>query len=107
MKMEKIAIELAEMQNENISDNIMYSLVLRLRQIYIVDCLIKNKIPRKKELLNLIKKISGSLKSYWGYLRIKNNEKDKNELPIEESKKLYNYLVKKIREQEIWVKTKS
>jgi len=80
---------------------------LRLRGTYIVDCLIKNKIPTKKELLNLIKKISGSLKAYEGYSRVKNNEKEKNELPTEESARLYNYLIKKINEQEKWAKTKS
>ena len=100
-------IKLDEEMKSNSGDGVAYSLILRLRGTYIIDCLIKNKIPTKKELLNLIKKISGSLKAYEGYLRVKNNEKKKNELPIEESKKLYDYIFKKIKEQEKWVKIKS
>ena len=100
-------IKLDKDLKSNSGDGVAYSLILRLRGTYIVDCLIKNKIPTKKELLNLIKKVSGSLKAYEGYLRVKNNEKDKNELPIEESIKLYDYLIKKIKEQEKWAKTKT
>ncbi|MEK6823432.1 MAG: nucleotidyltransferase domain-containing protein [Nanoarchaeota archaeon] len=115
LNVNKEIIKLDEETNSDSSDGIAYSLILRLRGTYIVDCLIKNKTPRKKELINLIKKISGSLKSYEGYLRIKNNDpkgissgvKDKNELPIEEAKKLYSYVLKKIKEQEKWAKTKS
>ena len=80
---------------------------MRLRGTYIIDCLIKNKIPTKEELFNLIKKISGSLKAYEGYLRVKNSEKEKNELPIEESAKLYDYILKKIHNQEKWAETKN
>jgi len=100
-------IKLDKYLKSNSGDGVAYSLILRLRGAYIVDCLIKNKIPAKKKLLNLIKKISGSLKSYEGYLRVKNNEKNKNELPTEESARLYDYIVKKINEQEKWAKTKS
>ena len=106
MKMEKTAIELAEMQNENISDNIMYSLVLRLRQTYIVDCLIKNKNSNKKDFLKLVRKITGSEKSYEAYVRSKNNEKRQEIISLLEAKKIYNYLKKKIIKQEKWVKRK-
>ena len=99
-------IKLDKEIKSNSGDGVAYSLILRLRGTYIVDCLIKNKFPKKKELLNLIKKISGSLKAYEGYSRVKNNEKEKNELPIEESARLYNYIIKKINEQEKWAKIK-
>jgi len=100
-------IKLDKEIKSNSGDGVAYSLILRLRGTYIVDCLIKNKIPTKKELLGIIKKISGSLKAYEGYSRVKNNEKEKNELPIEESARLYNYIIKKINEQEKWAKTKN
>ena len=99
-------IKLDKDLKSNSGDGVAYSLILRLRGTYIVDCLIKNKIPTKKELLGIIKKISGSLKAYEGYSRVKNNEKEKNELPTEESARLYNYLIKKINEQEKWAKIK-
>ncbi len=107
LNVNKEIIKLDEETNSYLSDVVAYSLILRLRGTYMVDCLIKNKTPRKKELLNLIKKTSGSLKAYEGYLRAKNNEKNKNELQIEEAKKLYEYICKKIKEQEKWAKTKS
>lgn len=96
-----------EEMKSNSSDAVAYSLILRFREAYLVNCLIKDKIPKKRELLNLIKKISGSLKAYIGYLRAKNDEKDKNELPVQEAKRLYEDICKKIKEQEKWVKTKN
>jgi len=103
MKMEKTAIELAEMQNENISDNIMYSLILRLRQTYIIDCLIRNKLQNKKDFLKLVKKITGSERSYEAYVRSKSDVKRQVIISIIEAKKIYDYLKKKIVEQERWV----
>ncbi len=113
LEISKEFIKFDEEIKSNSNDAVAYSLILRLRGTYIVDCLIKNKLPRKKELVNLIKEISGSLKAYEGYLRVKNDtlkgtsEKNKNELPINEAEKLYNYINKKIEEQEKWAKTKN
>ena len=104
MKMQKTAIELAEMQNENMSDNIMYSLILRLRQTYIVDCLIKNKKQNKNDFLKLVRQLTGSEKTYEAYIRSKNDEKRQEMIPIIEAKKIYDYLKKKIIKQEKWAK---
>jgi predicted nucleotidyltransferase len=86
-----------------ISDSVSYSLILRLRQEYILDCLINNKLWSNKEFLNLIKDISGSLSAYEGYLRIKNNLSSKKELPAEEALKLHDYVNSKIMKQEKWL----
>lgn len=108
MKMNKAALELDKLENKKISDNVMYSLILRLREIYIVDCLIKNKKSLKKEFLNLVKNISGSVGSYEAYLRSKNNEKTKKVIFLDDAIKIYEYVVKKINEQEKWlIKRKS
>lgn len=107
LRVNKEMIKLDKDLKTKTSDAIAYSLILRLREAYIVDCLIKDKAPIKKELINLIKKISGSLKAYQGYLRMKNNEKDENELLVEEAQKLYEYILVKINEQEKWAKTKN
>ena len=64
------------------------------------------KVVSNKEFLSLIKKITGSIKSYEGYIRSKNNGKIKEDLPIEEAEKLYHYINKKIKEQEKWAKIK-
>lgn len=107
LKINKEMIKMTKDLGEKADDSIAYSLILRLREVYIVGCLIKNKNPRKKELINLIKKIAGSLKSYEGYLRVKNDKKNEDELPLEQAEKLYSYVLKKIKEQEKWVKIKN
>ena len=77
MKMNKISIELNDEENEKVSDNIMYSLVLRLRELYIVDCLINKKNSNKNDFLKLIRRITGSIDSYEAYVRSKNGRKKK------------------------------
>jgi len=101
MKIIEKDIEISkEIKEKNISDGIVYSLILRLRTLYLINCIKNNKIWSKKEFLNLIKKTSGSLTAYEGYLRSKNNEKSQNKLPIEEAEKLMNYINKNIKELE-------
>jgi predicted nucleotidyltransferase len=104
LKVVRAEIDLDNELNSKCRDSVAYPLVLRLREIYIVDCLKKGKLWSNKELLRIIKKIAGSLKAYEGYLRVKNNRPLKEYLSIEEAEKLYNYVYSKIREQEKWVK---
>lgn len=96
-----------EIGRHKISDNVMYSLVLRLREAYIVDCIIKNKIPTTKELLKLIIKISGGEEAYYAYKRAKEKSSTLKRVGIEQAKKIYEYINKKIKGQEEWLKTKS
>lgn len=87
---------------------IAYSLVLRLRGAYIVDCLIKNKMWSTKGLLALIKKIAGSLKAYEGYLGVKDDKSAANyKLNVVEAEKLIVYIRNKLKEHEKWVKKES
>lgn len=97
-------IDLDKESSSKCADSVAYSLVLRLRGIYIVDCMNDGKRWSNKELLRMINKISGSLEAYEGYLRVKNSKSLKEKLPIEEAEKLYSYVYSKIREQEKWVK---
>ncbi|MBT3691404.1 nucleotidyltransferase domain-containing protein [archaeon] len=104
MKVVKEDIGISQELNEKVSNASVYSLILRLRTIYILDCLIKNKLWKKEGLLKLIKKISGSLDSYEIYEDIKNNKKRKDELSIQEAEKLMNYIIKKTEEIKKWLK---
>lgn len=104
MNVVKEYIKLAEEIQAKVSDAASYSLILRLRTIYIINCLKKGKIWTKREFLGLIKKISGSLIAYERYLDSKNNNAKAYNLPIKEAKKLMNYNNKKIREIEKWLK---
>ncbi len=103
LKMDKIALEL---QDNFVSDNIIYSLTLRLREAYIVDCLMKNKKPTTKEFISLIKKISGFDESYKSYLRAKNDERTKKIVSLDEAKKMHSYITDKLSEQEKWIRKK-
>lgn len=88
----------------NSADAVAYSLVLNLRTFYIINRLRNNKKTSNVEIKSLIRRASGSLKAYEGYLRTKNNKKSKEELPVEEAEKLYNYTLKELEKIEKWLK---
>lgn len=107
LKIIKSSMGLTKDSERNCADSVAYSLILHLRSVYIIDCLRNKKLWNRNEFLRLIKSISGSLKAYEGYLRVKNNNKIlMEELPLKESGKLYNYISKRIEEQEKWLKAK-
>jgi len=85
-----------ELSEKKLSDNHSYSLILRLRTLYMVECLMKNKKYAKRDFLNLVKTISGSLTAYNGYINIKENKKIKKELKFEEAEKIIEYINEKI-----------
>lgn len=100
MNVVKEYIKLAEEKGGMVNDAASYSLILRLRTLYIIDCLKKDKLWRNEEFLDLIKKISGSLIAYERYIDSKNNNSKKSKLPAEEAEKLMDYINKKIKEVE-------
>ena len=57
-----------------------------------IDCLKKNKSYSKHDLVKLVKDISGSLIAYDRYVYSKGNKCDGRKLPLNEGKKLYEYL---------------
>lgn len=98
----KEMIELVKQIKNKVSDNIIYSLVLRLREAYIVDCLIKNKIAYAKGLFNLINKIGRDLEAYYAYMRSKRDEKSRESVDVRTVERIYFYILDKIKEQEKW-----
>jgi predicted nucleotidyltransferase len=102
MKVVEKDIELSKEMGEEASDASAYSLILRLRTLYIISCLRDNKIWNKKDFLKLIKDISGSLSAYERYLSSKNKNTRDCKLPIKEAEKLMDYVNKKIIEFEKW-----
>lgn len=81
-----------------LSDLIAYSLVLRLRTLYIIHCLIENKPYRKDKFVKLVKDISGSSIAYDRYVYAKSNEDYQRKLIVNEAEKLYEYLKKQLIE---------
>src|SRR3989344_5103169 len=69
-KINEKSVELDEELMEKVSDETLYSVVLRLRELYLIECLKSGKNPTKKEFINLMKKFA-SEESYNAYLRIK------------------------------------
>ena len=106
LKINKGIIKLDKELKSKCSDSVAYSLILRLRGVYILECLIKDKLWSNKEFLRLIKRISGSTEAYNGYLRAKNDDKDKKNLDVHEAEKILDYVSEKIYEQEKWAKRK-
>jgi len=92
VKINKETIGLYKKINKNIPDGIVYSVVLRLRELYLIRCLIHKKSYYKKDFL----KITGE-NAYLAHLRIKRNEKD-----FDNTK--YNEVINLITLSEKWLK---
>lgn len=89
---------------ERISDAILYSLVLRLREWHIVENILRRESVKKGEFIALVKHVSGSYDPYRAYLRSKNEKKDEKKTSVEAALKIYNHLSEKIKEQEAWIR---
>jgi len=88
-------IELDEDFKENISDGTLYSLVLRLRELYLIECLKYEKNPSNKEFINLIKKIT-SEECHNAYLRVKNDLKLKKIIHPNEARAIISEIKRRI-----------
>lgn len=102
----KESIELAKEEDTFLSDNIAYSLILRLRQTYIVNCLIKDERATTAGLLRIIKTVTGSLTIYEAYQRSKSNLKIKREVTLKEAESLYIRIADLLTHQEKWISKK-
>ncbi len=102
----KAIIESDKELSKGCSDAVAYSLILRLRSYYIIDCIINGKKWNNKELIGLIKSVSGSEAAYEGYIRGKDKKKQTQELPTEEAEKIYIYVERGIKKHEEWLARK-
>jgi len=87
-KLNEQAIKISRELKENISDGIMYSIIIGLRSTYTINCLKNNKIPTKKGLIDLLNNIVKTEEPYNSYLRSKNNQPDKKSISPEIAEKL-------------------
>ncbi|MBI2043496.1 nucleotidyltransferase domain-containing protein [Candidatus Pacearchaeota archaeon] len=93
----KEGIKLSKELNENVSDGVIYSIILGLRTTYIIDCLKNGKIPTIKGLKGLIIDLANSEEPYNAYLRLKNDEPDKESISPEIAEKLNEYILFKLK----------
>ena len=103
MKVVEKDIELSKGMNEKASDATAYSLILRLRTLYLIQCLKHGRMWSKKDFLKIVKRVSGSTIAYERYLKSKNKGTEESKVPIEEAEKLMNYINKNIWEVEKWL----
>lgn len=93
LKLIKEIIDSARKINKKHLDaRIAYTLVLRIRTLYITEKLIKNKNYSNKDFLKIMKNVSKGTDAYDGYLAVKKNSSKKVNVDIEEISKLYDYL---------------
>ena len=93
MKINKDTVKICEDNNKKIPDGIAYSIVLRLRELYLLKCLRSNKSYSKEDFL----KICGD-KNYFAYIRIKRNEKELREIIPKEMEILLDLSEKWLKE---------
>nr|AQS34764.1 hypothetical protein [uncultured archaeon] len=88
-------LKIFEEDNQKVIDGTVYSLVLRLRELYLIECFKRNKNPSIKDFINLISEVS-SKESYNAYLRVKNDLKTKQIISTEEAVALLDETKKRI-----------
>jgi len=100
IKINEGLLDLEDPCNEYLQTNdIIYSIVLRLRGIYLIKCIIDDKKYSKKDFLNNIKKAIGEtyyLKVYNAYKGIKISKAAKIKIPIKTAKELISLLKKEV-----------
>lgn len=81
--------EILALEEGLVDEAIIYSLILRIKALYLLSCILHNKKPTKKEIIEIIK----NKKLYALYESVKNNTPVKETANLEET----NMLIKKAR----------
>ncbi|MDO8460087.1 MAG: nucleotidyltransferase domain-containing protein [Nanoarchaeota archaeon] len=93
-----------ELGENKVGDAIAYSLILRIRGFYIIDCLRKNKLWSNIDFVKIVKTVSGSDSAYKRYIYLKDDENSiKDALLMSEAEKLLAYLKDKLKGYEKWL----
>ncbi|MBS3078563.1 nucleotidyltransferase domain-containing protein [Candidatus Pacearchaeota archaeon] len=72
----KMIRTILNIEEDKVGGNVIYPLILRLREAYIIDCLLKNRKYRKKDFLEMLKR-RGIYELYKGYELEKRSKKAK------------------------------
>lgn len=96
IEINKEDIERDELINQKSDESSVYSLILRLRGVFIINLLLKDKKYSKKEFKEFLIKNSkiDYEKIYNIYSNVKNNKKTKEEIGSEQTESLLNLLIK-------------
>ncbi len=74
-KINQDSVTMCKENKMDVPDGVVYSIILRLRELYLIKCIISNKSYDKGNFLDIVGE-----KAYSAYLRIKRNEKELNNL---------------------------
>ena len=83
---------------EYVSNLVAYTIILRIRTLHIIKRLMRDEDYSKKDFLRILRKVSGGESAYQGYLDIKNNQGEKDNVDVKEVRRLYEYLGKELVE---------
>ncbi len=97
IRINKESVEIAEEAGDKIRDGVVYSAILRLRELFMIQCILKNKYYTNKEFLKILEE-NESMELYEVYLRIKNDLKPKNNIKSKEVKNILKYSEKLLRQ---------
>ncbi len=92
-KINKESIKLCKESGKNVPDGIVYSIVLRLRELYLIKCLLSDMPYSKRDFV----KITGE-KIHSAYSRVKRNDKELNNINPYEIKNLLDLSEKWLKE---------
>lgn len=98
LKIVKKLVEIGRNKKIKIGNAVLYTLVLRIRTLYIIKQLIKNKEYSKKEFIATILNISKGDNAYNRYIAVKNNQKEEYDNSLKEVELLRAYLEKQLDE---------
>jgi predicted nucleotidyltransferase len=98
-KINKDTVETCRENKMNIPDGVIYSIVLRLKELYLIECLLSSRIYYKKNFLKLVGE-----KAYSAYLRIKTNGRELNSTSPDELEGLLKLSKKWLKELKGWKK---
>jgi len=88
-------LKIFEEDNQKVIDGTVYSLVLRLRELYLIECFKHNKSHSIKEFKDIIRRTATN-ESYNAYCRVKNELKTKKVISVDEAKSLLDETKKRI-----------
>ncbi len=83
-----------------VNDATLYSLMLRLREIYLVDCILDRKIGSLKGLIKYAERVKSIERLCNIYRKLRNDEKVRIEASIEEVRECYEFANNKLKSQE-------
>jgi len=101
IKMNSEFIKLDELDGINLkSKAIIYSIILRLRGVFLIKCILKKEKYSKKDFKRWVLKSLNEKEfkdAYEIYKSIRDKKKEKNIITLQTAKKLHNFLIKELK----------